>query len=255
MDSQTEEETAVGIAAECTTSSTVEGNDSASSMLQNPPTDDTTSTVEQRIARDGNVYTFAEFTLHYGDEEGVWMWEEAATRTWDSDASERMPGGGTENLPAGKPSAIWILAHAPMPVSNNSDDASWGVPAIVDQAAPPEEPTVASGVTMDSGLQATFNALKAELRSRVEAFVAQCRAGSRLKLPPGLRPKQRKALHVWAEQNGLEHRSFGWARRRRLHLVVPGVFNKHQEQSSGAEREGEDFDWAAWADEPEDYYQ
>merc|ERR1719217_2068339 len=83
----------------------------------------------------------------------------------------------------------------------------------------------------------------------MERFVETWEAGSRFKLPPSVTAKQRKAVHLWAEERGLEHRSFGWSSRRRLHLSIPGVRNGAVAGSGEvpADQDAE-FDWNAWAD-------
>jgi len=78
---------------------------------------------------------------------------------------------------------------------------------------------------MDEGLQAAFDDLDAELRRRMDMFATDSRPGSRMKLPVSVSAKQRKAVHLWAETVGLQHKSFGYRGRRRLHLSVDGVFH------------------------------
>lgn len=172
-----------------------------------------TSTVpagpEVRIARDGNEYTFAEFVAHYGEERGAWRWEEAGASAANTSAE-----------------AVVALAGGD------------GPPVVND-------PPARAAEAMDEELQAVLEGLAADLRCRMESFAAERQAGSRLKLPPGLRPKQRKAVHLWAEAQGLHHRSFGWANRRRLHLTISGDRSEREVQQE------EEFDWAAWA-EPEE---
>jgi len=75
---------------------------------------------------------------------------------------------------------------------------------------------------MDSGLQSTLDALPVDLRGRMNSFAADQVSGRRVKLPLNLKAKQRKAIHLWAEMQGLEHQSFGYRGGRRLHLIVPG---------------------------------
>lgn len=104
---------------------------------------------------------------------------------------------------------------------------------------------------MDEGLRTAFAGLSADLRENMERFAEDKQVGSRLKLPPTVRPKQRKAVHLWAEAHGLEHRSFGWSNRRRLHLAVPGTRPgaapaEHGDRPADGE---EAFDWAAWQSE------
>merc|ERR1712151_229836 len=94
---------------------------------------------------------------------------------------------------------------------------------------------------MDVGLQATLDELPADLRRRMDAFISDRVSGRRVKLPWTLKAKQRKAVHVWAEMHGLEHRSFGYRGKRRLHLIVPGT-------DAGDVREEED-----WEGEEEDW--
>jgi len=75
---------------------------------------------------------------------------------------------------------------------------------------------------MDSGLQSTLDALPVDLMGRMNSFAADQVSGRRVKLPLNLKAKQRKAIHLWAEMQGLEHQSFGYRGGRRLHLIVPG---------------------------------
>eukprot|EP00746_Dinoflagellata_sp_MGD_P163177 gnl/MRDRNA2_/MRDRNA2_91080_c0_seq1.p1 gnl/MRDRNA2_/MRDRNA2_91080_c0~~gnl/MRDRNA2_/MRDRNA2_91080_c0_seq1.p1 ORF type:complete len:1351 (-),score=292.33 gnl/MRDRNA2_/MRDRNA2_91080_c0_seq1:286-4338(-) len=123
--------------------------------------------------------------------------------------------------------------------------------------APPVSPSITVDpvpVAMDDDLVATFNGISEEWRRSMERFTETWEPGSRLKLPSYFKAKQRKALHLWAEQRGLEHRSFGWAARRRLHLTVPGVRAEEVAPQAEDAREQEEFDWDAWAsnDEAED---
>merc|ERR1712070_521537 len=120
---------------------------------------------EVRIARDGNAYSLSDFRAHYGDEHGQWYWEEAdqtqpAVEAEESEAEESVP----------------------MPRAGHESVA---------ESAP---------VVMDDDLIATFNGISEELRQSMERFVETWEPGSRLKLPAYLRAKQRKALHLWAEQ-------------------------------------------------------
>lgn len=78
---------------------------------------------------------------------------------------------------------------------------------------------------MDDGLKATLASLPPDLRQRMETFASEATSGSRVKMPWTLKAKQRKALHLWAEMHGLEHQSFGYRGKRRLHLIVPGACN------------------------------
>jgi hypothetical protein len=180
---------------------------------------------EVRIARDGNAYSLSGFMAHYGDERGQWYWEEA---------EERVPTAPEESqpLPGQEPPA--------------EPEESSVVPAV-DQ----ETPAVPAPATMDDDLLATFNGLSEELKRSMERFIETWESGSRLKLPSYMKAKQRKALHLWAEQRGLEHRSFGWASRRRLHLTVPG--DRAEIAAPQAEDAGqqEEFDWDAWASNDE----
>merc|ERR1711977_668058 len=104
---------------------------------------------------------------------------------------------------------------------------------------------------MDDDLIATFNGISEECRQNMERFTETREPGSRLKLPAYLKAKQRKAVHLWAEQRGLEHRSFGWASRRRLHLTVPGVRAEVVPQQAEDAGHEEEFDWNAWASNDE----
>lgn len=81
---------------------------------------------------------------------------------------------------------------------------------------------------MDEGLQAALDSLPTELRRRMDAFAQEAISGHRVKLPWTLKAKQRKALHLWAEMHGLEHKSFGYRGKRRLHLIVPGTCDAEQ---------------------------
>jgi len=88
--------------------------------------------------------------------------------------------------------------------------------------------TVAVGVVeatnaMDAGLQTTLDELPVELRRRMDALTTNRVGARRVKLPWTLKAKQRKAVHLWAEMHGLEHRSFGYRGKRRLHLIVPSA--------------------------------
>jgi hypothetical protein len=170
-------------------------------------------TSENRVARDGSTYTFDEFVTHYGEERGKWMWEEAAN----------------------------IDAYVD-PVSDQ--DAAEPSQNIEVHSA--HEPATQAPV-MDAGLLAAFEGLPENLRENMRRFVEASEAGSRLKLPPFLRAKQRKAVHLWAEAQGVVHRSFGWASRRRLHLSVAGSRSEATAQETGAQNE-DAFDWNAWAD-------
>jgi len=76
---------------------------------------------------------------------------------------------------------------------------------------------------MDVGLQTALDELPAELRRRLDALIADHASARRVKLPWTLKAKQRKAIHVWAEMHGLEHRSFGYRGKRRLHLIAPSA--------------------------------
>lgn len=99
---------------------------------------------------------------------------------------------------------------------------------------------------MDDGLEEALDSLPQELRTRMDTFSEMRRPGSRVKLPLDLRAKQRKAVHLWAEMQGLEHRSFGYRGRRRLHLSFPPAAEGEQEE--------DDFDAEAWqnGDEEDD---
>jgi len=100
---------------------------------------------------------------------------------------------------------------------------------------------------MDTGLQAALDGLAADLLRRMEAFADDRVAGLRVKLPLNLKAKQRKAVHLWAEMHGLEHKSFGYRGRRRLHLTVPGTRCAENDSAEA------DFDWAAWEGEEEEW--
>lgn len=183
---------------------------------------------EVRIARDGNAYSLADFMSHYGDERGQWFWEEAH-RSETTNVEEFAPAAVEETRP-----------EAPDEVA--------AAPAVGSEALP--LPAIQRETAMDADLLASFNSISEELRRNMERFIETWEAGSRLKLPPYLSTKQRKALHLWAEQNGLEHRSFGWARRRRLHLSVSGVRSDSaaQQASENPAQQPEEFDWDAWMD-------
>merc|ERR1719215_1837272 len=100
---------------------------------------------------------------------------------------------------------------------------------------------------MDSGLREALGGLDAELRRRMDTFVADRRAGSRLKLPQDLRALPHKAVHVWAEVQGVHHQSFGYRGRRRLHLSFDGADGAAAPCGGAAGNDDEDFDYAAWA--------
>jgi len=102
-------------------------------------------------------------------------------------------------------------------------------------------------MVMDEGLQAALDSLDADVRRRMDTFAADKRPGSRMKLPVSLRAKQRKAAHVWAEGQGLEHKSFGYRGRRRLHLSVAG-----DAEAAAIFGGDEEFDWDAWASNHEE---
>merc|ERR1712080_15918 len=82
-------------------------------------------------------------------------------------------------------------------------------------------------------------------------FAAEKRAGRRVKLPLPLSAKQRKAIHLWAEMNDLEHKSFGYRGRRRLHLMVKAGQEEDIMDGEGVD-EAEEFDFAAWAENDEE---
>jgi len=107
----------------------------------------------------------------------------------------------------------------------------------------------AARAAMDAGLQGALDGLPAELRRRMDMFAADQPAGRRVKLPLNLKSKQRKAVHLWAEMHGLEHKSFGYRGRRRLHLIAPGFAAG---DNTEVEADG-DFDWAAWEGEQEEW--
>lgn len=132
---------------------------------------------------------------------------------------------------------MWEVAAEPMAAEEAAVEMQAHVPAI------PAVPT------LDEGLQAAFDSLAADLRDRVVAFAQEHRAGSRLKLPTGLTARQRKALHLWAEANGLHHKSFGWAKKRRLHLAVGGDMEAGDAGKPGEAEREEEFNWGAWAEE------
>jgi len=92
---------------------------------------------------------------------------------------------------------------------------------------------------MDEGLQTAFDGLPADLRGRMQAFAADPH-GRKVKLPVNLRAKQRKAIHLWAEMQGLGHQSFGYRGKRRLHLMS-------EDHAAGGEHSDED-----WHGEDED---
>mmetsp|Transcript_80865 Transcript_80865/g.143201 ORF Transcript_80865/g.143201 Transcript_80865/m.143201 type:complete len:1486 (+) Transcript_80865:71-4528(+) len=98
----------------------------------------------------------------------------------------------------------------------------------------------AASAAMDAGLQAAFDGLPADLRRRMSAFVADRAGGRKVKLPWTLKAKQRKALHLWAEMQGLEHRSFGYRGKRRLHLTVPSVDGEEHDGEEEEDWEGEE---------------
>mmetsp|Transcript_145095 Transcript_145095/g.404247 ORF Transcript_145095/g.404247 Transcript_145095/m.404247 type:complete len:1306 (-) Transcript_145095:182-4099(-) len=168
--------------------------------LQPAPASDGVPVPERRVARDGRAYTRSEFLEHYGEDWGRTRWEEA--------------GAGAE--------------RAAEEAADQGDD---GAPAQASRAE-------AARAAMDAGLQAALDGLSAELRRHMDTFLENQRPGSKMKLPLGLKAKQRKAVHLWAEMQGLEHRSFGYRGRRRLHLSVSGS----REDAEGA------IDYADWSE-------
>jgi len=74
---------------------------------------------------------------------------------------------------------------------------------------------------LDKELQQQLEALPADLWARMEAFADARPREGRLRLPAGLSPLQRKAVHMWADARGLRSKSFGMGRRRRLRLAAP----------------------------------
>jgi hypothetical protein len=141
--------------------------------------------LERRVARDGKSYTREEFFRHYGDRGGA-MWEEA-------DGTQQ--NATTEAL----------VMHGACDVDPWTSRAS------------------AARGKMDAGLQQAFDGLSEDVRKGIESFAANQRQNSRMKLPLDLTAKERKALHLWAEMNRVEHQSFGYRGRRRLHLSVGDV--------------------------------
>merc|ERR1740138_105944 len=76
---------------------------------------------------------------------------------------------------------------------------------------------------MDTGLQQALDGLPEEVRKSMDRFATSQAPNSRMKLPLSLSAKDRKAVHLWAEMNRVEHLSFGYRGRRRLHLSVGEV--------------------------------
>merc|ERR1711937_750835 len=133
---------------------------------------------------------------------------------------------------------MWIEAAA-----GGNADSELEVP----EAAQAPALALAPAPVMDAGLIRAFDGLPEDLRQSMERFAEMSEAGSRLKLPPFVTPKQRKAVHLWAEARALGHRSFGWASRRRLHLSKAGTRDTDTAHEAGAQPE-EAFDWSAWAE-------
>eukprot|EP00405_Crypthecodinium_cohnii_P008665 CAMPEP_0206427416 /NCGR_PEP_ID=MMETSP0324_2-20121206/5023_1 /ASSEMBLY_ACC=CAM_ASM_000836 /TAXON_ID=2866 /ORGANISM="Crypthecodinium cohnii, Strain Seligo" /LENGTH=1420 /DNA_ID=CAMNT_0053892683 /DNA_START=234 /DNA_END=4496 /DNA_ORIENTATION=+ len=128
----------------------------------------------------------------------------------------------------------------------------------------------AAEAAMDDDLMRTYQALDTDLKRRLTGFAELQRNGMRLKLPLALRAKQRKALHLWAEQQGLFHRSFGYRGRRRLHVstfsleggaaaaravvVAAGTGAGAPGLAAGGPpqvQQEEEFDWGAWQSDAE----
>jgi len=166
---------------------------------------------ERRPARDGQHYARAGFLAHYGAEHGEAVWDEAGQSTEpctvaqeaaELDCAQQGDGGAVEG---------------------NDDRHARGAEA--------------ARAAMDAGLQTALDSISVEVRRRMDAFAADARAGSKLKLPLNLSAKQRKAAHLWAEIEGLSHKSFGYRGRRRLHLSIP-----MGEDALGDAVEAHDFD-------------
>jgi len=174
---------------------------------------------ERRVARDGAAYTLSEFLEHYGEERGASMWHEALGRRADEAQGEE--AGGHESV-----------------------EGTGGGSAAAAEAM---------GAAMDAGLLAAFEALPQDVRGQMDAFVAAGAPGSRLKLQASLSAKQRKAVHLWAEERGVQHRSFGYRGRRRLHLSVPGPVAEEEGQAAGPL--DAELDSTAWGqqEEPEEW--
>jgi len=159
----------------------------------------------KRVARDGNAYTREEFCHHYGDIRGVTMWDEANEKA--RNATDEPPV--TDALCSGD---------------------QWETRAAVARGR------------MDAGLQQAFDGLAEDVRRSVEQFAANQRANSRMKLPLDLTAKERKSVHLWAEMNRVEHKSFGYRGRRRLHLSVGNV-TAGEEDSVREDEISEDDDY------------
>lgn len=166
---------------------------------------------EKRTARDGNDYSRAEFLAHYGLDLGEGMWAEAAARSSEFGAAAEEDARNRTYL---------------------EGDDDWHARAEAARAA------------MDEGLQTALDSISGEVRQRMDAFASDAVPGNRLKLPLNLTAKQRKAIHLWAEMEGLSHKSFGYRGRRRLHLSATMIRHRTDDADAWASDEEQDEDAA-----------
>jgi len=122
--------------------------------------------------------------------------------------------------------------------------------ATDDSAAAPcantwEGRAAAAQAKMDAGLEAALANVPEEDRRRMERFAADQRANSRMKLPLALSAKERKAIHLWADMNRVQHRSFGYRGRRRLWLFVGDA------PAGGESAHREDGEEGSWQEDDE----
>lgn len=199
---------------------------------------------------------------------------EAATEAPKAAATAPVP------VPASEPAALAAAPAVTSPASAAPVAIEPTLPVVVEvsalreqHAAPGLEPAAvpspasarvgqfpvgreAAEAAMDADLQETLDKVDQEVRRRVTAFAELRNAGSRMKLPLDLRAKQRKALHLWAETQGLGHRSFGYRGRRRLHLFVQGPAPEAPGaagQAPAAPEDDADFDFTAWQSDDEQH--
>jgi len=163
------------------------------------------------------------------------------------------PALAEETTAANVPAATATLEESPAVTAPDAEAPGAEAPVAEPRAAAAEPSgqypvgREAAQAAMDTGLEEALDSLPQELRTRMDTFAEMRRPGSRVKLPLDLRAKQRKAVHLWAETHGLEHRSFGYRGRRRLHLSFPAAEGEQAQEE-------EDFDADAWqnGDEEDD---